>query len=326
MQVDVTFLIPAFNAQDTIGFAIKSALAQQDVSVEVVVVDDHSHDETAEIAGSFDAGKVRVLALERNLGPGGARNAGLEMARGRWIAMLDADDAVYPDRMHRLLRLAAEEKAQVVVDNLGILRGVGESTGLMFSQTQLEDLRELTLDRFIAENLLFRRTFSFGYMKPVFERRFLTENSIRYVERLPIGEDYLFLASALAKGARCAVDPNAGYIYFVRAGSTSRVLRLDHVVAMLEADRIFVRDHTLDPSARAAQRKRTRSLEQGAAFLEIVEHLKRRSAAKALSVAARDPMALWHLRMPIDARLKRMLRAAAPLLRPRDRAPSFNGE
>lgn len=326
MQVDVTFLIPAFNAEDTIGLAIRSALAQEGVSVEVVVVDDHSRDGTVQIASSFDTDKVRVLALPRNHGPGGARNAGLEAARGRWIAMLDADDAVYPDRTRRLLQLAEEEDAQIVVDNIDVVGEGGGASRTMFSHAQLAGLRELTLDRFIAGNLLFHRTFSFGYMKPVFERRFLLENSIRYMERLPVGEDYLFMASALAEGARCAVEPKAGYIYLVRAGSISRVLRLDHVEAMLEADRIFLSKHRLDPATRAAQRKRTRSLEQGAAFLVIVDHLKERSAAKALAAAARDPMALWHLRMPVAARLKRMLQAATPLPRPRGRAPSFNAE
>jgi succinoglycan biosynthesis protein ExoO len=326
MQADVTFLIPAFNAEDTIGLAIESALAQEGVSVEVVVVDDRSRDGTARIASSFDAGKVRVLALPQNLGPGGARNAGLQAARGRWVAMLDADDAVYPDRMRRLLQLAEEEDAQIVVDNINVVREGGLAPKAMFSHAQLAGLRELTLDRFIAGNLLFHRTFSLGYMKPVFERQFLMENSIRYMERLAVGEDYLFLASALAEGARCAIEPKAGYIYLVRAGSISRVLRLDHVEAMLAADRVFVGERRLGAAALAAQRKRTRSLERGAAFLEIVEHLKKRSAAKALTVAARDPMALWHLRMPIDARLKRMLRAATPLARPRGRAPSYNAE
>jgi succinoglycan biosynthesis protein ExoO len=326
MQVDVTFLIPAFNAENTIGLAIGSALAQENVSVEVVVVDDHSHDGTIDIARSFDAGKVRVLALPQNRGPGGARNAGLEIARGRWVAMLDADDAVYPDRMRRLLQLAEEEDAQIVVDNINVIGEGGGSSRAMFDHAHLAGLRELTLERFIAGNLLFRRTFSFGYMKPVFERQFLLENSIRYMERLPVGEDYLFIASALAQGARCAVEPKAGYIYLVRAGSISRVLRLDHVEAMLEADRVFLSEHRLGAAASAAQRKRTRSLEQGAAFLEIVDHLKERSPTKALSAAARDPMALWHLRMPVAARLKRMLQAATPLPRPRDRAPSFNAE
>lgn len=304
MPVDVTFLIPAFNAEETIVRAIGSALAQEGVTVEVVVVDDCSTDRTIEIARSF--ADVRIVALARNRGPGGARNAGIAAARGRWIAMLDADDAVYPDRLRRLVSLAEEKNGRIVVDNLDVVAQKGESRP-MFGPVLIGGLRELTLDRFIAGNLLFKWPFSLGYMKPVFERRFLIENRMRYVEGLSVGEDYIFLASALAKGARCVVEPTAGYAYHIREGSISRVLELRHIEAMLEADKEFLRYHVLDKAALAAQAKRTRSLEQGASFLTLVKHLKKRSAAKALATALRDPLALKHLSMPIGARVQRIM-------------------
>lgn len=316
MPVDVTFLIPAFNAERTIARAIRSALAQQEVAVEVVVVDDCSTDRTIEIARSFP--DVRIVQLEQNRGPGGARNAGIAAASGRWVAMLDADDAVYPDRLRRLLSLAQEKDGQIVVDNLEIVAENGAENELedeigngacrsMFGPALLGSLRELTLDRFIAGNLLFKWTFSLGYMKPVFERRFLVENDMRYIETLSIGEDYIFLASALAKGARCLVEPTSGYAYHIRQGSISRVLERRHIDAMLQADKDFLRDHVLDKAALAAQAKRTRSLEQGASFLTLVEHLKKRSAAKAVATALRDPLALRHLSMPIGVRMQRIM-------------------
>ena len=70
------------------------------------------------------------------------------------------------------------------------------------------------------------------------------------------------------------VEPEAGYSYHVRTGSISRVLELHHVGAMLDADAIFLRDHTLDAAAKAAQARRTRSLQEAAAFLTLVQHLK----------------------------------------------------
>jgi succinoglycan biosynthesis protein ExoO len=304
MPVDVTFLIPAFNAEETIARAIESALAQQEVAVEVVVVDDCSTDRTVEIARSFP--DVRVVTLEQNRGPGGARNAGIAAAAGRFIAMLDADDAVYPDRLRRLLSLAEEKNGQIVVDNLDVLTE-GGACRPMFGPALIGSLSELTLDRFIAGNLLFKWTYSLGYMKPVFERRFLEEHRMRYIETLSVGEDYIFLASALAKGARCLVEPTAGYAYHIRQGSISRVLELRHIEAMLQADKEFLRDHRLDKAALAAQGKRTRSLEHGASFLTLVAHLKKRSAAKALATALRDPLALRHLSMPIGARVQRIM-------------------
>jgi succinoglycan biosynthesis protein ExoO len=113
----------------------------------------------------------------------------------------------------------------------------------------------------------------------------------------------------LAKGGRCAVEPEVGYSYHVRTGSISRVLELHHVAAMLAADRVFVGAHQLDAAAAAAQARRTRSLEEAAAFLALVQHLKDRAPLKAAVAALRDPAALRHLRMPIAARLRRVAKS-----------------
>lgn len=312
-QPDVTFVIAAYNSEATISRAIESALAQQDISVEVIVADDRSSDRTAEVARSFPEEAVRVITLARNSGPGGARNAGLAAARGRWIAVLDSDDTVHPDRLARMIARAEAAGAEIVVDNLDVARDGRATPAPMFPKTLLARYPEITLTDFIASNVMFETTFSFGYMKPVFQRRFLEEHGLRYDAALRIGEDYIFLASALAKGGRCVVDPATGYVYHIRDGSISRVLELDHVRAMLKADTNFLRDHHLDAQAYAAQARRTRSLRQAASFLTLVDHLKARALLQAIATALRDPVALRHLKMPIAARLRRL----APQLQPR---------
>ena len=306
MQPDVSFVIAAFNAERSIARAIQSAIAQRDVTVEVVVVDDCSIDRTVEVARSFPAESVRVVELEKNRGPGGARNAGLEIARGRWIAVLDSDDAVYPGRLARMISRAEMFDAQIAVDNLGVVQEASGAEAIMFAPAQLAKFSELTLADFIAANMLFEETFSFGYMKPIFERSFIEGNALRYIETARIGEDYVFLASALARGGRCIVVPEPGYAYHIRSGSISRVLELHHVEAMLDADEAFVREYALDPAAQAAQARRTRSLEKARSFLTLVQHLKQHAPLKAMKTALRDPMAVRHLKLPIAARLRRL--------------------
>jgi len=310
MRPDATFLIAAFNAEETIGRAIESALAQRGVAVEVVVIDDGSSDRTVAVAARYPGDLVQVVELGRNRGPGCARNAGLAIAAGRFVAVLDADDTVHPDRLARMIRQAEVFGAAIAVDNLEVVQGDAEAGEPMFAPQRLAAHTYLSLEELIGTSLLFEDTFSYGYMKPVFERRFLRQAGLRYDETLRIGEDYLFLASALARGARCVIDPNAGYRYHVRAGSVSRVLELHHVEAMLRADAAFVGGHDLDRAALAAQARRTRSLRQGASFLSLVRHLKQRAPLKAAGVALSDPAALRHLRMPIAARLRRLTASA----------------
>ena len=310
MHPDVTFVIAAYNAADTIRRAIESALAQRGASVEIVVADDRSSDSTAAIAGSFADERVRVVTLERNRGPGGARNAAVAIARGRWIAVLDSDDTVLPGRVAGMITRAENAGANVAVDNIEVIKD-GETRGeTMFPVDHLANIHEITLADFIASNLVFKTTFNYGYMKPIFERRFIETHGLRYEENLRIGEDYTFLASILAKGGKCVVEPSVGYAYHVRPGSISRVLETHHINSMLEADRAFLEKFELDAGARAAQARRTRSLQQARSFLSLVDHIKHRSIGGIIRVAMRDPMALRHLSMPIAVRLRRLIPSA----------------
>jgi len=312
MQPDVSFVIAAYNAEASIARAIESTLAQRAVAVEVIVVDDCSGDRTLEIARSLPPEQVKVIALERNRGPGGARNAGLARATGRWVAVLDSDDTVHPDRLRRMIARAEAAGAEIAVDNLEVVKETTGARQPMFPAELLESWPELGLADFIAANIMFEETFSFGYMKPILGRAFLERHGLRYDETLRIGEDYILLASALAKGGSCVIEPNVGYAYHIRDGSISRVLELHHVEAMLRADAAFLREHRLGAEAKTAQARRTRSLKQAASFLLLVQHLKARAPLKAVNAALRDPAALRHLKMPIAARLRRLASSLQP--------------
>jgi succinoglycan biosynthesis protein ExoO len=303
---DVSFVIAAYNAEETLERAIDSALAQGAVSMEVIVVDDCSTDGTREIAGNHADPRVRLVAMARNGGPGAARNAGLDAARGRWVAVLDSDDALRPDRMARLIARAEKAEAQIAVDNLDVIREDVGTMLPMFPEAMLTRMPKLTLAKFIASNMIFRSEHNFGYMKPIFERAFIEKYHLRFDEALRIGEDYIFLASALARGGVCVVEPTVGYLYYIRDGSISRVLRKEHVEAMIVADAKFFAEHPFGAAALAAQRRRTRNLKEVIAFLKLVDSIKSRELQTMLKIACLNPRAVRHLSMPIAARFRRL--------------------
>jgi glycosyltransferase involved in cell wall biosynthesis len=102
MAPEVTVVIPAYNAQNTITQALSSALTQGGTQAEVIVVDDGSVDGTrrvvTEAANAAGPARIRLLSHEGgvNRGVGASRNLGLEAARGALIAFLDADDLLLP--------------------------------------------------------------------------------------------------------------------------------------------------------------------------------------------------------------------------------------
>jgi glycosyltransferase involved in cell wall biosynthesis len=97
----VSVVIPAFNAETSVGAAISSALWQTFRDLEVVVVDDGSSDATAALAAGFPE-PVRVVRQE-NAGVAAARNRGIAEAAGRLIAFCDADDLLLPQHLEALV-------------------------------------------------------------------------------------------------------------------------------------------------------------------------------------------------------------------------------
>ena len=115
----VTVIIAAWNAADTLERAANSAL-RQTLPVEVVVVDDASTDKTAAVARRLADSdpRLRLLRQPENRGPSAARNRAIASSTAPWIAVLDADDFMESDRLEKLVSVAVEEVADFVADDI----------------------------------------------------------------------------------------------------------------------------------------------------------------------------------------------------------------
>lgn len=101
---DVSIIIPSYNRERFIGEAIDSALAQENVDMEIILVDGASSDNTVAVARKH-APDIRVIS-EPDQGVADARNKGINIARAPWIAFLDADDIWKPEKLKLQLALA----------------------------------------------------------------------------------------------------------------------------------------------------------------------------------------------------------------------------
>lgn len=101
--MNVSIIIPAYNAAETIADTLESLLAQTHSNWEAIVVDDGSTDATAEITKGFVDRDKRIRMIKQpNGGEGTARNAGIVQARYDWLLFLDADDWITPLHLERL--------------------------------------------------------------------------------------------------------------------------------------------------------------------------------------------------------------------------------
>jgi glycosyltransferase involved in cell wall biosynthesis len=120
----VTVVIPTHNRKDLLLHALMSALGQERVALEVIVVDDGSSDGTAEMLAALTDRRVRVVHHETAQGVSGARNRGIAEARGEWIAFLDDDDLWAPNKLRLQLEAANHAgRRWVYVGNVNVNLG-----------------------------------------------------------------------------------------------------------------------------------------------------------------------------------------------------------
>ena len=98
-EIKFSIIIPAYNAEQTISRAIESVLAQSYGNYEIIVVDDASNDKTCALLEGKYADKIRLIQKVSNAGSSVARNTGMDIATGDYIAFLDADDIWHMDKL-----------------------------------------------------------------------------------------------------------------------------------------------------------------------------------------------------------------------------------
>lgn len=247
----VCVVIAAYQAADTIAEAVHSALREPQVA-EVVVVDDHSFDDTCARASAADdgSGRLRVIGLDENGGPAQARNIAIETTQAPFISILDADDLFLPGRFEALLNGTDWDLA---ADNIAF----ADAAAARYFRSQAGVDPEpwfLDLVGFVDGNISRRgkQRGEIGFLKPVMRRSFLDRHGLRYNEALRLGEDYDLYARALASGARYKVIRTCGYVAVVRGESLSGSHRTEDLRALYEADSAILSETPLGPAERAA--------------------------------------------------------------------------
>ena len=296
--IETTVILAAWNAEATLARSVGSALAQAGPEVEAIVVDDASRDGTGELARGIAVAdpRARVLRLEENRGPAAARNRALAEARGEWVAVLDADDALAPGRLAATAAFARARGADVVLDNLARVDPAGAPLDARpyLAGPDGDAAARWDLERFLSGNRFRPGERSLGYLKPTFRRAFLVEHGLAYDETLRNSEDFHLIAECLVRGASLWFRPEPGYLYTVRPGSISHRLAPQDAAALLQAEAEFDRRHgpTLSKKARRLLRRRREAVADLASAEAAMTALKARRFGAALAALLDRPKAI----------------------------------
>ena len=107
----VSVIIPVYNAEKVIGKTLESVLEQTYRNIEIVLVDDCSKDNSREVIAKYKENHPKIIYYRQltNQGAGAARNKALEIAKGQYVAFLDADDIWHPTKIEKQIKLLKEK-------------------------------------------------------------------------------------------------------------------------------------------------------------------------------------------------------------------------
>lgn len=195
----VSVMMPCYNARESLPWALASLLAQTFEDWELVLVDDGSTDHPEEVVEQASDPRIRLIRLPENRGRGHARQVALDNARGEYIAMLDADDWMYPERIEREVgALQSERSLALVSAGMAIVDCDNELVGVrLIGEGTPEGPFQGVVAPVAHAPSMYRRSF---------------RDTVAFDTSLRMGEDQDFLLRLL-RGKQYLILPEALYAY-----------------------------------------------------------------------------------------------------------------
>jgi glycosyltransferase involved in cell wall biosynthesis/acetyltransferase-like isoleucine patch superfamily enzyme len=220
----VSFIIPAYNVAGYIGRCLDSLTVEQNFKdIEVIVVDDGSHDETASIVQSYMAHDSRIRLIQQpNQGQGAARSVAMPHANGKYVWFIDSDDRIQPGALDRLVSIFEQDAD---IDALVLNFAYEEEDGhLEYSPLVPSWLGGKAVDPLVNEQTFSALgSWNCPPWRYFLRREFLIQKSISF-EAGFFYEDHPFAIDIVTQARKIYVDTPVSYYYLRRAGSTVRSL------------------------------------------------------------------------------------------------------
>ena len=209
----ISIVVPAYNAAGVIGKCIDSVLLQTYSDFELLIIDDGSRDETAEIVAAKAAQDTRShLIRQENAGVSSARNTGIAAASGELLCFIDSDDTVSANYLETLHTLYSPGVLPVI----DVVRSDRNGSALN-PMPETFTLDGNWVDSYFCGQLRFGIAFS--VCNKLFSLQTLRREHIVFLPELSIGEDMLFVFQYLHYCRSICFSKDAGYHYTIAQGS-----------------------------------------------------------------------------------------------------------
>lgn len=234
-RIDISVIIPVYNAGATIVRAVHSILVQEYDPVEVIIVDDGSTDDSPSLCDDLASQDERIRVIHKeNGGVSSARNAGLDASSGEYVMFLDADDAVRFGALSSMYRRGWD----MIVG--GFAKVSGQSVKESYTPSDEDEFRNSNeISRFLDVVIAKRHSYLLNSACfKLFRLSLVREHGLRFDEALRYGEDKMFVFSYLIHAEKIRTVPEVVYDYILQPGSLSADMasdsHLDQIFRLLE--------------------------------------------------------------------------------------------
>lgn len=233
---EISVIVPVYNAEKYLSCCINSILAQSFTNFELLLIDDGSTDKSSEICDDYAAKDQRIKVFhKKNGGVSSARNVGLDHATGKWITFIDSDDRIYED-IFNLISSSYDE--DLVIFNYDIYHNGTIQCGKNIPSSYNSYPIKTLLDKYLSIELL-RTPWS-----KFFKRDLI--NTLRFDNKIKIGEDTLFILQYLRKCGCFFVSEQKYYLWSKENTPLTDKYKLSVEQAVYIMTRIYSEYRSLD--------------------------------------------------------------------------------
>lgn len=231
-DIFISYIIPCYNIQDYLPKCLNCLSSQQisdERKVEFVLVNDGSTDNTLSLLREFEKKESRAVVVDQqNKGVSAARNAGLKVAKGKYVFFIDSDDWLTDDASQIIYDVCQIEAPDIVVTNAYLVK-----EGQWDLKKEWNVCRGV--DAGIYDTLEFaRKVRSLPISFKAYRRDLLLEHNICFCEDLRVGEVYAFFLNALTFSHKIAYTDKRIMNYLVRKNSVMRTVNLERDYTILK--------------------------------------------------------------------------------------------
>jgi glycosyltransferase involved in cell wall biosynthesis len=306
----VSVVMANFNGGTYLADAIRSVQAQSLAQIEIIVSDDASTDNSVDIVKQLRAAdsRIQLLQSDHNGGPSAARNKGLDVVKGQWVAIVDSDDLIHPKRLATLVEFGNRDGADIVADDLiEVFIDDPQPARSFLGRAAWDQPVWVDIVDYVRLNHFYGSGPCLGYLKPMFRASLLTQPGCRYDETLRITEDFDLILRLLQAGSGMRIYPRRYYLYRKHPNSISFRLNTEVLHAIRVANlRITSQAWNSDRRVRAALRARMHSIDTAIEFEHLLNALKARNWRKSAHIALTKPKAAALLRLPVFSRYRKL--------------------